>query len=77
MQVLLSSPSSPSVLVLDMLISQLPLVYRQSLPSVPLLFSLFLIPVTLLSDANVFYLYLVRHNLVVIGPDLRSSLVSR
>jgi hypothetical protein len=72
-QVLPSSPSSPSVLVLDMLISQLPLVYRQSLPSVSLLFSLFLIPVTLLSDANVFSH--VRHNLAVIGPDLRSSLV--
>ena len=71
MQVLLSSPSSPSVLVLDMLISQLPLVYWQSLPSIPLLFSLFLIPVTLLTDANVFNLSLVRHNLAVIGPVLR------
>jgi len=52
-------PLSP-VLVLAVLISQFPLCVQTKFAfhfsQIPFLFSLFLIPVTLLSDANVFYL---------------------
>ena len=56
------------VLILAVLMSQ----FAFHFSHIPCLFSLFLIPVTLLTDANVFNLSLVRHNLAVIGPDLRS-----
>ena len=43
-----------------------------SIPQIPFLFPLFLILVTLISDANAFNLYLFRHKLAVLGPDLSS-----
>ena len=43
-----------------------------SIPQIPFLFPLFLILVTLIYDANAFNLYLFRHKLAVLGPDLSS-----
>ena len=68
-----ASLSLSPVLILAVLMSQFAIRFSH----IPCLFSLFLIPVILLTDANVFNLSLVRHNLAVIGPDLRSWLVSR